>query len=180
MHFTPKCIVVLKNNSCFIYLFYLFIYFRHFIIPFGKFGHLLLLRRRSHSGHLTCVRLQQPHAGSFRVSVIHRTLTWTTGHLMCVRDRSYACVYTRRLDTPTANQHNMFDSEKLKTNSCAPDGIRTIVLWILSPTLYHFIHPVTTQVWRGGGRSSRCFPVLPAQAGFEPPVFGSRVRRSTN
>ena len=30
------------------------------------------------------------HAGSFRVYVIHRTLTWTTGSLTCVRDRSYA------------------------------------------------------------------------------------------
>ena len=29
------------------------------------------------------------HAGSFRVSVIHRTLT---GSLTCVRDHSYACV----------------------------------------------------------------------------------------
>ena len=26
------------------------------------------------------------HAGSFRVSVIHRTLTWTTGSLTCVCD----------------------------------------------------------------------------------------------
>ena len=28
------------------------------------------------------------HAGSFRVSVIYRTLTWTTGSLTCVRDHS--------------------------------------------------------------------------------------------
>ena len=49
---------------------------------------------------------RQPHsvfggasvqAGSFRVSVIHRTLTWTTGSLTCVRDHSYACVHTRGL-----------------------------------------------------------------------------------
>ena len=31
----------------------------------------------------------QVHAGSFRVSVIHRILTWTTGSLTCVRDHSY-------------------------------------------------------------------------------------------
>ena len=37
------------------------------------------------------------HAGSFRVSVIHETLTWTTGSLSCVRDHSCACVYTREL-----------------------------------------------------------------------------------
>ena len=30
------------------------------------------------------------HAESFRISVIHRTLTWTTGSLTCVRDHSYA------------------------------------------------------------------------------------------
>ena len=27
---------------------------------------------------------------------------------------SYACVYTQGLGTPTASQHNLFDSEKLK------------------------------------------------------------------
>ena len=34
------------------------------------------------------------HVGSFRVSVIHRTLTWTSRFLSCVTDHSYACVYT--------------------------------------------------------------------------------------
>ena len=52
-------------------------------------------------------------AGSFRVSVIHRTLTWTTGSLTCVRGYSYACVYTRGLGTPSASQHNVFGSEKI-------------------------------------------------------------------
>ena len=52
-------------------------------------------------------------AGSFRVSVIHRTLTWTAGFLTCVRDYSYACVFTRGLGTPTASQHNVLDLEKL-------------------------------------------------------------------
>ena len=33
------------------------------------------------------------HAGSYRVSVIHRTLTWTTGSLTCVR--YYESAYTR-------------------------------------------------------------------------------------
>ena len=36
------------------------------------------------------------HAGSFRVSVIHQTLTRTTGFLMCVHDYSCACVYTHK------------------------------------------------------------------------------------
>ena len=55
------------------------------------------------------VRLQQPqgqrypvlrlmHAGSVRVSVIHRTLTWTAGSVTCrVRDHSDACVVCTRI-----------------------------------------------------------------------------------
>ena len=53
------------------------------------------------------------HAGSLRVSVIHQTLTWTTGSLSCVRDHSCTCIYTRGLGTLTASQLNMFDLEKL-------------------------------------------------------------------
>ena len=55
----------------------------------------------------------------FRVSVIHQTLTWTTGFLTCVCDHAYACMYTRRggggggVGTSTASQPNIFDSEKL-------------------------------------------------------------------
>ena len=74
-------------------------------------------------GRLTRVRLQQPreqrypvlqvHAGSFDVSVIHQTVIWTVGSLTCIRDHSCACVYTQGLGTPTASQHNIFDSEKL-------------------------------------------------------------------
>ena len=36
-------------------------------------------------------------AGSFRVSVIHRTVTWSTGSSTCVRGHSCECVYTRGL-----------------------------------------------------------------------------------
>ena len=114
-----------------------------------------LLSLSGNSGRLTWVRLQQPreqrypalqvHAGSFRVSVIHRTLTWTPGCLTSVRDHSYACVYTRGLGTPSTSQHNIFDSEKL-SNSCAPDGVRTSVLWISSPTLNLLSYPVTTDL----------------------------------
>ena len=52
--------------------------------------------------------------------------------------RSFLCVrslYTRRLDTPTASQHNMFDREQL-VFSCAPQGVRTSGHRVLSPTLY--------------------------------------------
>ena len=82
-----------------------------------------LLSLSGYLGRPTWERLQQPqeqrypvlqvHAGSFSVSVIHRTLTWTSGSSLCVRDHSCACVYTRGLGMPTASQHNIFDSEKL-------------------------------------------------------------------
>ena len=49
----------------------------------------------------------QVHAWSNCVSVIHQTLKWTTGSLMCVRD-SYACVCTRVL--VTTSQHNICGS----------------------------------------------------------------------
>ena len=52
-------------------------------------------------------------------------------------------VCTRGWGTPTTNQHNIFYSEKLTNVSCAPDGIQTFVLWILSPTLYQLSNPVT-------------------------------------
>ena len=34
------------------------------------------------------------HSGSVRVSVFHRTVTWTTESVPCVRDHSRACAYT--------------------------------------------------------------------------------------
>ena len=53
---------------------------------------------------------------SFRVSVIHRTLTWTTGALTCVRDHYYACVYTRRLGTLTKRVSTTFLTRKKTLN----------------------------------------------------------------
>ena len=87
----------------------------------GKFG-LLSPRKAS------CNRVELPvlinyevHAGSFRVSIIRRTLTRTTGSLTCVRDPSYACVYTRGRVSAT------FLTRKNSHFSCAPDadGVRT-------------------------------------------------------
>ena len=76
----------------------------------------------------TWLRLQPPqdqrypvlqvHAGPVRVSVIHRTLTWTTGSVKRVCDHSYACVYTRGCG------HT--DNESTQ-HFCAPDGVRTRV-----------------------------------------------------
>ena len=83
------------------------------------------------SGLPTWVRLQLPqdqrypvlqvHAGSFRHSVIHRTMTWSTGPLTCVCDHS-------------ASQHSSY-----KQIYCAPNKVRTSGLWISSPTLYQLI-----------------------------------------
>ena len=61
------------------------------------------------------------YAGSFRVSVIHRTLTRTT--------HSYACICARWLGTPKTSQHNILTRKKLSQFcSRAPDGVRTSVI----------------------------------------------------
>ena len=91
----------------------------------------------------------QVHAGYFRVFIIHRTLTWTTGSLTSVHGLSYARVYTTDLKIIFLDQcythgcwahrqrvSTTFMTEKLKVFlSCAPDGIRTLDLWISSTTL---------------------------------------------
>ena len=111
------------------------------IILLNLFLHTLL----SLSGNLGCLTWQkkeqhypvlQVHAGSFHVSIIHQTLTWTTGSW--VRDHFYVCVYTQGLGTPTMSQ--------------------------------------TTFLTRKN--SHKFFIVL--RMGFEPRVFGSQVRCSTN
>ena len=98
-----------------------------------------------HLGSLIPSSEVQVHAGYVRVSIIHRTLTWTTGSLTCVHGLSYACVYTRGwVGTPTASQHNLFDSQNLSF-SCAPDGVRTLDHCISSPTLLPVSQPVTPE-----------------------------------
>ena len=82
----------------------------------GKIGLLFPGKASSHSTALpsccfSCVQC-------FRVSKIHRTLTWNTGSL--------TCVYTRGLGTQTTSQHNILT----RKNShiflcCAADGVRT-------------------------------------------------------
>ena len=64
--------------------------------------------------------VSKAHAGFFCVSVIHQTLTWTTGSL---RDHSYACVYTQGLGTPTASLHNIFYSKTHKFFLCFWQGL---------------------------------------------------------
>ena len=103
------------------------------------------------------------HAGSFSVSVIHQTLAWTTGCLMCVCDHSYACVYTKGLDTQTVSQHNISDSEKVSQIFLVLlTGIepRVFGFWVQRSS-YQLRHPITpdshhasqkwnTQGWRVG------------------------------
>ena len=64
------------------------------------------------------------------------SVTWATGSLTCVRDHSYACIYTWGLGTLTS-RHNILvqgggAGGTLTKFSCAPDGVRTSGLWILS------------------------------------------------
>ena len=109
---------------------YIYIFIIHFIITFGKFGTPCL-------GKGLQQPLEQRHpvlhvnAGSFRVSVIHRTLTWTAGSFTCILFLMRA--YTH--EGATVSQHNIFDSEKLSPKN-------SVLL-----------------------------------TGFEPRIFGSRVRR---
>ena len=70
-----------------------------------------------------------------RRNMDYRILYMHTWSFICVRLHTWGVG-----GTPTASQHNIFDSQKL----------------------------------------SQIFLVLLTQAGFEPPVFGYRVRRSTN
>ena len=117
----PLLTVCTPSSGCPVYCYVAVILKLLFLFAF--FIHTLLSLSENY-GRLTWVWLQQAqeqrypvlqvHSGSFRVSVIHRTLTWTTGSLTCVRDHSYACAsYTRALGTPTASMHNIVYSEKL-------------------------------------------------------------------
>ena len=86
-----------------------------FIIPFRKIRAALISAcgyssRKSRSSY----PVLQVHAGSFRVSVIHRTLTWTTWALTCVRVVILVHVYTHGgcMGTSTASQHNIILTRK--------------------------------------------------------------------
>ena len=96
--------------------------------PMGKSGRFPQGKPAAAESRFPTLINYKVHAGSFSVSIIHRTLTWTTGSWTWVRDHSCACVYARGLGTPTASQHTIFDSEKLTIFPYAPDGIRTSVL----------------------------------------------------
>ena len=77
----------------------------------------------------------------FLVSVIHRTLTWTTGalSLTCVHD-SYVYVI---LIMCACTHGDLAHWQRGSTFSCAPDGVQTSGLWISSLMLYQLSHPIT-------------------------------------
>ena len=99
--------------------------------------------------------LMKLHAGSFRVSIIHRRLDMDYRIFYVVRDYSYACVHTKGLgNTDKRVSTTFFHSEKnLSTHFyCTPDagGVRTSDLWISNPrTLYQLSHPVTPVTFVG-------------------------------
>ena len=87
------------------------IFVTHFIIPFGKFWPPNLGKATSAArAALPSPTTVQMHAGYFIVSVIYRTLIWTTGFLTCVRDHSYACVYTQGLGIPSRKYPSLIHS----------------------------------------------------------------------
>ena len=118
---------VFKNKN----LYFILFHFIHFNIPFGKLGSPYL-------GKTTAAEEQryyavlQVYAGSFRVSLVHRTQTLYRAHgIILMRAYTHGdWAHRQRVSTS-------FDSEK---------------------PLYIFLVIMT---------------------GFEPRVFGSRVRRST-
>ena len=69
-------------------------------------------------------KLIKAHAGSFRVSTNHRTLTWTAGSLTCVRDHSYdAPAYTRGWPRRQRVSTTFLTREKLSPFfNCVPDA----------------------------------------------------------
>ena len=53
------------------------------------------------------------------------------------------CAYTHRGWAHRQRVSTTFDWKTVTNFSCAPDGVRTSGLWILSPTLCQLSHPVT-------------------------------------
>ena len=118
-------------RDCYLILFYFIL----FVTPF------FIYTLAGNLGRSTWTRKKQPqemrypvlqvHAGSVRVSVIHRTLTWTTWSLtyICVLDHSYACVYTRGVGNTDNEsvQHFWLETNSHNVLFVFPGGVRTRV-----------------------------------------------------
>ena len=78
--------------------------------------------------------VSKEHAGSLRVSLIHRTLTWSTWSLACVRDHS--CIHTGYGHTDSESAQHLWLGKALTFFPCAPEagGVRTSDLWISNQT----------------------------------------------
>ena len=96
----------------------------------GKFGSYSPKESQLEQSCTTQPKLIKVHAGSFRVSIIHQTLTRTAGTLTCVRDHShsYACVriHTGVGHTDESAQH-FWLGNTLTIFLCTPGagGVRT-------------------------------------------------------
>ena len=84
-----------------------------------------------------------PCVQCFRVSVIHQSLTWTTGSLTCVRDHSYACVYTQGLGTLTTSQHNILTKKNSHKFVLCSGQSSNLGYLDLESMLYQLSHPTT-------------------------------------
>ena len=128
---------------------FLLLYFVHFVVPMGispmgNWGRVPQGKLAAAVSRYPTLINYKVHARSFRVSIIHRTLKWTSA--TCVRDHSYAYVYTREGGLHRQLVSTIFLTQKTLTNlSCAPnaDGVRTSCLSISSSTFYQLSHTVT-------------------------------------
>ena len=134
------------KHACFIFLcLIIFLYFVHFVAPMGisPKGNPGRFPQGKPAATQSCYPIlinYKAHAGSFRVCIIHRTLTWTTGSLACV----HLIILTR------AYTHGGWTRRQRVS---------------------------TTFLTR---KNSPKFFTCSFFTGFEPQVFGSRVRRFTN
>ena len=78
------------------------------------------------------------YAEVFRVFVIYRTLTWTTGYLTCARDHCYVCLYTQGVGhTDSESAQHFLIGKTHPFFYCAPDagGVRTRVSRVINYSL---------------------------------------------
>ena len=128
-------------------MFFKFIYFIHFITPFGKF-------RPPYLGNATAAArpvLPSLTSACWVFSCFRNPPKSDNDmdyrNFMCVSDHSYVRVYTWMGVGHTDKSAPIFWLGKTLTNfSCAPDRVRTSDLWISSPTLYQLSHPITFKI----------------------------------
>ena len=97
------------------------------------------------------------HAGpSFRVSVLHRTLTRTTGSLTFVRYHSCACVYTRwgevggrHTDSESAQHFWLGKTHKLSLCSIRDSNLGPLDLEYDALPIEPPRHPASMRLWNG-------------------------------